>query len=291
MSNQFNRFLDKLDQEKKMLIEQIELNANISAELRASISALKDAQEKILEEERFSNMGRMVTRISHHLNTPVGNAMMAVSFIEHNIDELKHTGQGDAHVSKAVAPHIDSLEESSLILNRALMETASIVDSFNKLNVELHEGLTQHVNLCDFLKTYYYHQWRSKCPDHIQIHVECEDNLEIITSTNILELIFEQLTSNAIAHGFKDRDTGNIWVKAFQKDTKTVLIFEDDGVGIPVERSEYLFQPFFNAADNMNALGIGLNIVYNAVNMTLGGHITFEHRTPSGVRFIIEMRG
>ncbi len=291
MSSQFNHFLEKLDQEKKMLIEQVELNANISAELRASISALKDAQEKILEEERFSNMGRMVTRISHHLNTPVGNAMMAVSFIEQNIDELRLAGETDAALAQATAPHITALMESSSILNHALKEAASIVDSFNKLNVQLHEGLTQHVNLCDFLKTYYYHQWRSKCPEYIQIHIECEDNLELVTSTNILELIFEQLTSNAIAHGFKDRDTGNIWVKAFQKDTKTVLIFEDDGVGIPIERSEYLFQPFFSSTENMSALGIGLNIVYNAVNVTLGGRITFEHRRPFGVRFVIEIRG
>ena len=68
-----------------------------------------------------------------------------------------------------------------------------------------------------------------------------------------------------------------------------VLRYEDDGVGIPPEVWDRVFDPFYTTAREKGGTGIGLHVAYNAVTQLLGGTITCGASPMGGVRFDVRM--
>ena len=62
----------------------------------------------------------------------------------------------------------------------------------------------------------------------------------------------------------------------------------DQGMGIPLEEQEYLFQRFFRARNvtNIQGTGLGLNIVGKYLEI-MDGNITFESQVDIGTTFKI----
>jgi len=288
ISLHFNKFLGSLETKQLMLIDQLERNSEISNELRASLEDLKTAQARLIEEERFSNMGKLVTRVSHHLNTPVGNAMMALSYFKHNIEGISQVTRTGTNEYLKIKDNVLALEESAVILKNALDATAQIVNSFNKLNTELHTGRKLSVDFKELLELTIYPNWISKLPENIELEIEC-DEVYYETYPSVLELVFDNLIENSVNHGLVGNSDGRINIKVSEVRGKVEIVYQDNGIGIPTNRGEYIFEPFFSAHDDLNALGLGLNIIYNAISGSLKGSIVYEKNEPSGVKFIIRI--
>jgi signal transduction histidine kinase len=65
------------------------------------------------------------------------------------------------------------------------------------------------------------------------------------------------------------------------------LTVEDDGVGIPAEILPRIFDPFFTTKRGRGGTGLGLHIVYNLVDQTLGGSIEAISEPGHGTSFRI----
>jgi histidine kinase len=80
-----------------------------------------------------------------------------------------------------------------------------------------------------------------------------------IESANPCGLIVNELISNAIEHGFSDRDHGNIWLKLkLNSASQVILTIQDDGVG---------FKPGLNLS---NSDSLGLELVCTLVEQLEG---------------------
>ena len=66
------------------------------------------------------------------------------------------------------------------------------------------------------------------------------------------------------------------------------IVVEDTGVGIPPERLETIFQPFFSTKLTSGGTGLGLSISFEIVRRH-GGNIQVESRPGEGARFIVEL--
>jgi two-component system NtrC family sensor kinase len=67
-----------------------------------------------------------------------------------------------------------------------------------------------------------------------------------------------------------------------------LIIFEDDGVGMPPEIRERIYEPFFTTNREQGGTGLGLNIVYNLVQQ-LGGTMNCVSGEDLGTRFVIQI--
>lgn len=281
----FNRLLESLENEHSNLLEQLKANNAISDELRISLEDLKSTQKKLIEEERFSNMGRVVTRVSHHLNTPIGNAMMAVSFLEKSIQILSEKLY-KASNEYDIEQNLTSIRKTIESLTKSLKSSSEIVASFNKLNVSLHLDEKREINLKEYFEGQFYNNWRLKLPKNIAMVIDCEE-LSYITIQSVLERVLNNLIENSLRHGFNENYDGLIKISISKVREKIEIIYMDNGVGISDERTEHIFEPFFSSSNKMNALSLGLNIIYNEVNVSLNGSIRYEKNDPTGVKFII----
>jgi two-component sensor histidine kinase len=87
----------------------------------------------------------------------------------------------------------------------------------------------------------------------------------------VLALLINELVANAVEHGFRDRPTGHIWIRAETKGHMCTLDVENDGEPLP---------PTFDVAE---AKGLGMRIVERLVTSDLGGQFVMAG-TDTGTR-------
>ena len=101
--------------------------------------------------------------------------------------------------------------------------------------------------------------------------------------------VITNLISNAVK--YTDRG-GQIQIAVQDSEKDSVLIFEDNGLGIPQGELPYIFERFYRADKSRNrgtgGAGIGLAIVKSLVKAH-GGTVTAENRSDRGSRFVVTL--
>jgi two-component system osmolarity sensor histidine kinase EnvZ len=101
---------------------------------------------------------------------------------------------------------------------------------------------------------------------------------------------FARLISNVVGNAF--RYARNVSVKATRTRGRVTVVVDDDGPGIPVERREDVFRPFFrlDAARNQDEGGTGLGLsIARDIARTHGGDITLDDSPMGGLRAVIRV--
>jgi PAS domain S-box-containing protein len=101
------------------------------------------------------------------------------------------------------------------------------------------------------------------------------------------ERLMGQVISNLLSNALKYTPAGKrITVSLQAKDDEAILCVQDDGIGIPPEDMEHLFEPFHRAT-NVGAIGgtgLGLPIVKKLVNLH-GGYVDVHSEEGAGSAF------
>jgi two-component sensor histidine kinase len=145
----------------------------------------------------------------------------------------------------------------------------------------IHEKLygaddLRKIDFSDYLRTLTSELFNSyNLSPGISLNMEI-DKLDIDVNTSVpLALIVNEIVSNSLKHGFKDKDNGNIWINFYKKDQEYELIVEDDGVG------------FSDNLDFKKTESFGMQIV-NSLTQQLNGKISMEKT--EGTRFILNFK-
>ena len=101
--------------------------------------------------------------------------------------------------------------------------------------------------------------------------------------------VISQLITNSWTHGRPDGSQVQARVSACRDADQIRIRFEDDGVGIPVEYQEKVFEPIYTTAYAKGATGIGLHLVYNLVTHHMMGEISCSRSDMGGVLFDIRI--
>jgi two-component system, NtrC family, sensor kinase len=67
------------------------------------------------------------------------------------------------------------------------------------------------------------------------------------------------------------------------------ICVKDNGIGIPDEIKDKIFQPFFTTKPTGQGTGLGLSLSYDIVTKGHGGKLKVESRPGEGTEFIIEL--
>ncbi len=117
---------------------------------------------------------------------------------------------------------------------------------------------------------------------------EIEEKI-IACDADKIERIMLNLLSNAVK--FTDKE-GNIWVNIYDKGDNISISVKDNGVGIPKDKIEIIFERFRQVdpimTRNREGSGIGLSLVEGLVKAH-GGKIRVESEVGKGSEFIIDL--
>lgn len=239
-----------------------EEQAQLMKSLKTSNAALQKAN---IELERFAYIA------SHDLKTPIRNISSFLGLAERDLEKGKYD---DLHTyfrfARAGARQMNTLVEDILDFSRLNNPDEHQIEStdLNKLLIDCTKQL------------------RGTYGDEFE--VKLRDLPTIQTSPNLLSILCMNLLDNAI----KYNSTGHpsIEVSASALSAKWVIAFKDNGIGIPAEFQEKVFDMFqrLHPPDQYSGTGIGLAMC-RKVAERLGGTITLQSKPGKGSTFLVAL--
>ncbi|MNX80827.1 Phytochrome-like protein cph1 [compost metagenome] len=210
---------------------------------------------------------------SHNLRAPLSNLTGLLNLIEDipiENDDLKLILNGFTKSTHLLNETINDLVKVVIIKDNPSIQKEEVL--FSEVFESVFDQLSYLINL---------HQ------PILKINLE-KDSLSFINKA-YLESIMLNLLTNAIKYRNPAKKL-KITIATKEKHDKTILTFEDNGIGIDIERNKDkifgLYQRFHNYPDSK---GLGLYLVKSQVE-TMGGTIEVQSQVNKGTKFTLTFK-
>ncbi|KLV15818.1 CheR family methyltransferase [Bacillus altitudinis] len=225
------------------------------------ITSQKQSEKMLMKSEMLSAVGQLAAGIAHEIRNPLTSLK---GFLQLMIQSKKY--QKDyADVMMSEFNRLESIINEFLVLSRS----KSV--KFEPVNVNLLlEEVIMVVESQAVLKGVSIQKNLAPSLPHIQ------------GIPNELKQVFLNILKNGIEA--MDGVTGVIQVTSLLKNDQMMLIFEDQGKGIPEEEIGKLGEPFYTTKEKGTGLGLMMTI---KIIESHGGTIRFESKSFEGTRVII----
>ncbi|MHA4868505.1 sensor histidine kinase [Duganella sp. PWIR1] len=252
--------------------------------LHAIRDIVKNTQAEIVKAEKMAALGSLVAGVSHELNTPVGNGLMAVSTLSDDLRVFRGKMQ-DGLKRSVLDEFLQSVEVGADLATRNLQRAAELMTSFKQVAADrassqrrrflLHQVVHEtQMTLQPMLK-------RANC----QVVLDVPQALQLDSFPGPLGQVITNLIENAARHGLGD-DGGAITLQARMAGADRVTIsVSDHGKGIAPELHSHVFEPFYTTRLGQGGSGLGLHIAHNIVYQILGGTVELTSAVGQGARF------
>jgi PAS domain S-box-containing protein len=241
------------------------------------ITKRKQAEEEILkalEKEKELNelKSRFVSMISHEFRTPLTTIQSASELLEHYEWTAKQKQERFQQIHVAVQ-HMAQLLEDVLLIGKA--EAGKL-----KINPEL-------VDLVNFCQTLMADLQFTTSGNYKFMFISSAVQQAAWIDPKLLRQILNNLLLNAIKYS---PDGGNISLELIYRNNSVTFRIRDEGIGIPPNDRERLFEAFYRATnvDTIQGTGLGLAIVKKCVDL-YKGQIALESEIGVGTTFTVTL--
>ncbi|WP_111978395.1 sensor histidine kinase [Algibacillus agarilyticus] len=259
-------------------------------ELERSLRELKQAQGQLVESEKMASLGGLVAGIAHDVNTPVGIAVTASSFLSEQVKNLTLKYEEKTLSPKNLEKFISEAHESNELISTNLKRASDLINSFKQVAVDQTSNAIRTIELKSYLEDIIKSlQPNLKKAQH-EFHIACPENIHMRCPAGAISQIFTNLIMNSVIHGFENIEKGNIRIVITELQGGLLKMeYEDDGKGVSSEVLAQLFDPFFTTRRESGGSGLGTHITYNLVKQTLGGEIKAFSELGKGLQFIMKI--
>lgn len=255
--------------------------------LENTLLSLKQTQTELIENQKLAALSHLVVGISHEINTPIGNAITAATYMNEVVLKTCSAEALQKMTNEHLKELIQDIYESTDCVNRNLRYAAHLIDTFKSSAVMQSNDMIADTDikaLIDNTLSPFRPNFESKS---MNIQLDLPENQVVRIHPITLQSILSQLISNALTHGFEESDHGTIWIDFKIEENAYCLSIGNNGVALPSEIVGHIFEPFFTTRRSSGNSGLGLNVVYNQVMQILKGKISVESPKEGGVEFVI----
>ncbi|MBL8050655.1 MAG: GAF domain-containing protein, partial [Anaerolineales bacterium] len=241
-------------QKLQELVRQLRLT---ETELKARMEAQRAAEAKLLQAEKMATAGRLSASIAHELNNP----LQAVQ------NCLHLAGRED--LPQAKRDEYFNLARTEL---ERLMVTSRRMLDFYRPNTSSLET----VNLIDLLQYTLTLLSKQLTEGNVEISTHISDELPTVLAVGSqIQQVFINMILNA-ADAMPEGGEIKISLSTYKDGVE--ILFHDSGNGVPVEKQDNIFEPFFSTKDG--GTGLGLTISYNIITAHGGVLELLPERSP-----------
>jgi signal transduction histidine kinase len=282
------------------------------AEIRAARDAaeaayrdLKAAQASLIQAEKMASLGQLTAGIAHEIKNPLNFVNNFASLSVDLLDELKQTATpGFATLDADRRAEIDDLTATLTGNLEKINEHGRRADGIVRSMLEHSRGSSGErrpiaVNtLVDEALNLAYHGARAQDQSfNITLQRDLGTGIAPITlAPQDVTRVLLNLFSNGFyaarkrhraqaTPGFEPR----LKVATRELGDAVEIRVRDNGIGIPAEIREKLFQPFFTTKPTGEGTGLGLSISYDIVTQQHGGSITVDSKVGEYSEFTIRL--
>jgi signal transduction histidine kinase/FixJ family two-component response regulator len=265
-------------EDRQWQAEDLEILKEIAVHLAIAIQQaelLLQTQAALAKEKQLSAFKtQIVTTVSHEYRTPLANILAAASTIKQHGDKLDRLKQQKfLEIIENKARHLSKVVDDLLLSNQIELDKTK----FQPTPIELQSFFADLIG-----------QQRETIGNRHELIFKITGNPQSFWGDRgLLRQIFINLISNAIKYS---PDGGSIEINLLDLDSKIVFSLKDEGIGIPIEDRENLFQSFFRASntDTISGTGLGLAITKACVELH-GGNISIESQIGSGTTVTVSL--
>jgi two-component system NtrC family sensor kinase len=225
-------------------------------------------QERLLQSEKMSSVGQLVSGVAHELNNPLTGIMgFAQLLLLRELDEASR---------KQVETIYAEAERASKIVSNLL--TFARRRKAQKEPANLNTLIERVLELRNY-------DLRVR---NIDVQLALDASLpETMLDTNQIQGVFLNVVLNA-EQAMKDGSDGTLRIETKASGRNVSISFEDSGPGMSAETVRRIFDPFFTTKEAGEGTGLGLTISYGIIE-DHGGRIWAESELGRGTRFVIEL--
>jgi len=275
------------DEIRKLNEELEERVRQRTAELESSLNTLKQAQKHLVESEKMVSLGRLVAGVAHEVNTPLGVAVTAASYLQEKTADIFERMSRNPVDAQETVKFLETAAEASKMILGNLRRAADLVRSFKQVAVDQSVEARRVFNVAQYIGEVLLSVRPEFKKIRHNITVNCPDMLEIDSYPGVLAQILTNLIMNSFIHGFDEKAGGEITIDVARTDNEVRIGYTDNGKGMDPDTLEKIFEPFFTTKRSHGGTGLGMHLVYNLVTQSLGGRILCTSQAGRGAYFDI----
>ncbi|ASU34778.1 PAS domain-containing sensor histidine kinase [Mucilaginibacter xinganensis] len=232
------------------------------------VKTLEQAKEEVytslLKEKEVNKLKtQFVSIASHEFRTPLSSIQLSASLIERYFDSLNKA---------KIFSHINKIKNAVKYLTAILDDFLSV----ERIEIGQLEPQYKDVNMVELMTDIIQEMKAQVNPHQVINYVHNGITTKIKLDSNLLKHCIYNLLSNAIKYS---GSFGKIAVETEINDQMCRISVTDNGIGIPREDQDHLFEVFFRAGNTgeIQGTGLGLNIVKRYAEL-MNGKVTFESK-------------
>ena len=242
-------------------------------ELKLAYDRLDRQKDQLIEREKLSAIGRLVSGIAHELNNPLMVIMGILHlFINNMID-------GSEFKNKLETLYEQAERCRGIVQNLML---------FSRQRPPLKEWVNIEEIIDDVLAILT-HEIKTK---KISIRKDFSENIpEIFVDSDQVRQVFLNIVNNAVyfMDAVSDGRKRQLMIEIKQDGDSLIVAFQDNGIGISSEDLKNIFDPFFTTKEVRQGTGLGMSLCYGIMQQH-GGNIFIESEKGKGSVFEVEFK-
>jgi PAS domain S-box-containing protein len=252
-----------------------ELVFSAARDITENIRLAQSLQENIIREKELNELkSRFVSTASHEFRTPLASIQMSAETL------LSYWKKMDEEKISEKLQSINSQVRHLTSIVANVMQVAKIQEG--KISIKAEE--VDLVAICRSIVS----DFTADTSLFFEIKEEYElPSLKLFIDKRLIVQVIQNLIANAIKYSQPDPE---IVIRLYLHNNQIMLTVTDNGIGIPEEDQNKIFQPFFRASNvsDIEGNGLGLNIVRDSVRLH-GGDLTFESKPGKGTVFYVSL--
>ena len=308
VTRNFNGMVQSLKQSKDELTKYANtLESQVyqrTSDLRKSLVDLQASQNQLIQSEKMASLGELTAGIAHEIQNPLNFVNNFSEVSNELILELKEEIEnGNYEEVKAIAKNI---EENQLRINYHGKRADAIVKGMlqhSRTNSGQKSPVDVNALVDEFLRLAY-HGFRARdIAFNATLKSDYDTAIEVINVIpQDLGRVILNLINNALyaVNEKRKQTTGDYeptvtvttrkinFVETFGNIAKLEIIVKDNGIGIPQQILEKIYQPFFTTKPAGQGTGLGLSLSYDIIKAH-GGELKVETRENEGSEFVISL--
>lgn len=235
----------------------------------ATTNELVRLQGQLVQAEKLSAIGELVSGVAHELNNPLTSII--------GFSELLLTAPDPGSAEKRLKIIQSEALRCSKIIENLL--TFARRDAFSPRETNLHALLEKTLEI----------KARAFLLDGIEVRVEFQDSIPPVSAdASQIQQVFMNILNNAHQAMLEKNDRRTLVIQGRRKEAFIQIVFKDSGPGIPEELLPKIFDPFFTTKPVGVGTGLGLSVSYGIIRAH-GGRLFAESRRGSGAQIYVEL--
>ena len=244
-----------------------------------SLKKIEDSRKVLIQTDKMASLGQLTAGVAHEINNPINFISSGVIGLKSALNQyIKDPSD------KASNELVGDMNDMIIAIEEGAKRTSDIVRSLQLFSREGSESYMEADIIAGLESTC--RLLSNKLNHGVTLSkVYSKSSINIFCYPGQLNQVFMNIILNAIQ---AVEGSGDIKITVTEENDDVRIVISDNGPGIPDNKKQKIFEPFYTTKDVQEGTGLGLSITFGIIKKH-NGSIEVVDNEPSGTQFIISL--